>query len=90
VTALNIFSSNYIEASLGKYFKIRGNLGFNYGSNTRDQYYPRTVYEGFSIRGWGLKSDNLWSSMVSEGLLTYNRKINKHSIVLTGASTFER
>jgi|694.fasta_scaffold16515_9 TonB-linked SusC/RagA family outer membrane protein len=90
VTALNIFSSNYIEASLGKYLKIRGNLGFNHGSNTRDQYYPRTVYEGFSIRGWGLKSDNLWSSMVSEGLLTYNRKFNKHSIVVTGASTFER
>lgn len=90
VTAINIFSSNYIEATLGKYFKLRGNLGFNFGSNTRDQYYPRSVYEGFSVRGWGLKSDNLWNSMISEGLLTYNRKINKHSITFTGATTFER
>ncbi|NCU06093.1 MAG: SusC/RagA family TonB-linked outer membrane protein, partial [Chitinophagaceae bacterium] len=90
VTGVNIFSSNYAELTLFKDFKLRQNLGFNYGSNTRDQYYPRSVYEGFSVKGWGLKSDNLWTSLVSESILTYNKKKGAHSINVTGASTFER
>ena len=90
VNGLNIFSSNFIEATLNKNFKFRQNLGFNYGSSTRDQYYPRTVYEGFSVKGWGLKSDNLWTSYVSESILSFNKKTEKHSINVTGASTFER
>ncbi|MBL7759758.1 MAG: TonB-dependent receptor [Sediminibacterium sp.] len=90
VTGMNIFSSNYLEATLLSGLKFRQNLGFNFGSNTRDQYYPRTVYEGFSVKGWGLKSDNLRTSIVSESILTYTKKINQHSINATGASTFER
>lgn len=90
VSGISIFSSNYAEATLLKYFKFRQNLGFNYGSNTRDQYYPRTVYEGYSVKGWGLKSDNLWTSLVSESILSFNRKISKHSLGATVASTFER
>lgn len=90
VTGYNIFSSNYAEVSLLKSLKFRQNLGFNYGSNTRDQYYPRSVYEGFSVKGWGLKSDNLWTSLVSESILSFNKKVNKHTIGATGASTFER
>lgn len=90
VTGVNIFSSNYAELTLFKDFKLRQNLGFNYGSNTRDQYYPRSVYEGFSVKGWGLKSDNLWTSLISESILTYNKKKGAHSINAMGASTFER
>lgn len=90
VTGYSVFSSNYAEATLLKQLKFRQNLGFNYGSNTRDQYYPRTVYEGFSVKGWGLKSDNLWTSLVSESILSFNKKFSKHSLGVTGASTFER
>ena len=90
VTGVNIFSSNYAEATFLEHFKFRQNLGFNYGSNTRDQYYPSTVYEGFSVKGWGLKADNLWTSLVSESILSYNKKIEKHNLTVTGASTFER
>ena len=90
VTATNIFSSNYIEATLHKNLKFRQNIGFNYGVNTRDQYYPRTVFEGFASKGWGLKSENNWSSIVSESILTYNKKVDKHSFTATAASTFEQ
>lgn len=90
VTGYNIFSSNYMEASFFRDFKFRQNLGFNYGSNDRDQYYPRTVFEGFSVRGSALKADNLWTSLVSESILSFNRKIEKHSFNAMAASTFER
>ncbi|MFT3981129.1 MAG: TonB-dependent receptor [Ferruginibacter sp.] len=90
ITGYSIFSSNYLEANITRGLKFRQNIGFNYGSNTRDQYYPRTVYEGFSVKGWGLKADNLWTSFVSESILTYNKKIQQHNFTLTGAGTFER
>ncbi len=90
VTATNIFSSNFLEATIHKNLKFRQNIGFNYGANTRDQYYPRTVFEGFASKGWGLKSDNNWSSIVSESILTYNKKVNNHSFTVTAASTFEQ
>ena len=66
VTGYNIFSSNYMEASFFRDFKFRQNLGFNYGSNDRDQYYPRTVFEGFSVRGSALKADNLCIVILEE------------------------
>lgn len=90
VNGINIFSSNYLEVTLLKGLKFRQNLGVNYGASNRDQYYPSTVYEGYSIRGWGLKADNLWNSLITESILTYNTKINRHSITAMGASTYER
>ncbi len=90
VTAINIFTSNYVEATISKNLKFKQNLGVNYGSNSRDQYYPRTVYEGFASKGWGLKSDNNWSSLVSESILTFTKRTGKHSFTATAASTFEQ
>lgn len=90
VKGINIFTSNYLEATFLKDFKFRQNVGFSFASSTRDQYYPRSVYEGFAVRGWGLKSDNIWNSGVAESILTYNKKIEKHSLNVVGAGTFER
>ncbi|RZK43988.1 MAG: TonB-dependent receptor [Pedobacter sp.] len=90
VKGLNIFSSSYIEATFLKDFKFRQNIGFSSATSARDQYYPTSVYEGFAVRGWGLKSDNIWNSGVAESILTYNKKIEKHSLNIMGASTFER
>lgn len=90
VKGLNIFTSNYAEVSFLKDFKFRQNLGFSYANNIRDQYYPRSVYEGFSVKGWGLKADNTWSSGVAESILTYHKKLNKHAINVVGGATFER
>ncbi|MNK05633.1 TonB dependent receptor [compost metagenome] len=90
VKGINIFTSNYLEATFLKDFKFRQNIGFSYASNARDQYYPRSVYEGFAVKGWGLKSDNIWNSGVAESIVTYNKKIEKHSLNIVGAGTFER
>lgn len=90
VKGLNIFSSNYAEATFLKDFKFRQNVGFNYSNSARDQYYPRTVYEGFAMKGWGLKADNIWSNVTSESILTYNKKIDKHSLNILGGATYER
>lgn len=90
VTGINIFSSNYLEVALMKGLKFRQNLGVNYGTSTRDQYYPRTVYEGFSVRGWGLKADNLFNSLITESILNYTTTINDHSIGGMAAATYER
>ncbi|MFD1630364.1 SusC/RagA family TonB-linked outer membrane protein [Pseudopedobacter beijingensis] len=89
VNTYNIFSSNYLEVAVLKDLKFRQNLGFNYGSGNRDQYYPQTVYEGFAAKGWGLKSDNRYSSVVSESILTFNKIVDKHSFNVVGASTYE-
>ncbi|SEW46830.1 TonB-linked outer membrane protein, SusC/RagA family [Chitinophaga sp. YR573] len=90
VSSINIFTSNYAEASITKDLKFRQNIGFNYAYNLRDQYYPRSVYEGQSVKGWGLKADDIWSSVVSESLLTYAKKLNKHSINVVAGGTYER
>jgi len=90
VKGMNIFSSNYVEATFLKDFKFRQNLGFNSATNSRDQYYPRSVYEGFAVNGWGLKADNVWNSTVSESILSYNKNQGKHSWNAMAAATYER
>ncbi len=90
VKGLNIFSSSYLEATFLKDFKFRQNIGFSSATSTRDQYYPRSVYEGFAVKGWGLKSDNVWNSGIAESILTYNKKLEKHSLNVVGGATFER
>lgn len=90
VTALNIFSSNYVEAKIHQNLIFKQNIGINYSTNLRDQYYPRTVYEGFASKGWGLKSDNNLYSIITESILTFNKKINDHSITATAVSSFEQ
>lgn len=90
VSGVNIFSSNYVEATILQHLKLRQNVGFNYATGRRDQYYPRTVYEGFGVSGWGLKSDDIWNSVISETMLTYSNQFNKHSLNVFGGATYER
>ena len=90
VKGLNIFSSNYVEATFLKDFKFRQNIGFNYSNSARDQYYPRSVYEGFAMKGWGLKADNIWSNATAESILSYTKKFDKHNINAVAAGTYER
>ncbi|WP_126971770.1 SusC/RagA family TonB-linked outer membrane protein [Gynurincola endophyticus] len=89
VTNINIFTSNYLEVKLSNALKFRQNVGFNYTSGLRDQYYPSTVYEGFSMKGWGMKADNIWNSLLSESILTYTETFGKSSITAMGGMTYE-
>lgn len=89
VTNLNLFTSNYLEVKITNALKFRQNIGFNYSSGLRDQYYPTSVYEGFSMKGWGLKADNIWNSLLSESLLTYTETFGNHSLNVVGGVTYE-
>ena len=90
ISTLSVFNSNYVEISILDGLKFRNNLGFNYYISNRDQYYPRTVYEGFGSKGWGLKADNSFNSVISESILTYEKRVEQHLFNLTGAGTYER
>lgn len=89
VSNINLFTSNYLEVKITNALKFRQNIGFNYSSGLRDQYYPSTVFEGFSMKGWGLKADNIWNSFLSESLLTYTETFGKNSITAMGGMTYE-
>lgn len=90
VKGLNIFSSNFVEAAITYNLKFRQNIGFNYSTNARNQYYPRTVYEGYSSKGRALKANNVWQSFVSESMMTFDKKFDKHQLNVVAAGTFER
>jgi TonB-linked SusC/RagA family outer membrane protein len=89
VSSINLFSSNYAEVSFLNDFKFKQTLGFNYAYNLRDQYYPRTVYEGRSMKGWGLKADDTWGSALTESMLTWSKQISKHNITAMGAFSYQ-
>lgn len=90
VNKLNIFSSSFIEAAIRPDLKIRQNIGFNYANGLRNQYYPRTVYEGYSTKGKGLKAGNTWQSVSSETMITYDKQIRNHSLTAVAAFTVEK
>jgi TonB-linked SusC/RagA family outer membrane protein len=90
VKGTNIFTSNYVEAKIAKDFTFRQVLGYSSAISTRDQYYPRSVYEGFAVKGWGLKSDNTWNNGSIESNLNYNKLIERHKFNVSAIGTFER
>ena len=90
IGTISVFNSNFIELNIVNGLKFRNNLGFNYYISNRNQYYPRSVYEGFGSKGWGLKADNNFNSVVTESILSYDKNIQKHTFNITGAATYEK
>lgn len=86
---LNIFSSNFLEVKISKDLKFRQNVGLNLSQTERDQFYPRTVYEGYSRGAAGLKGISGFNSAALESILTYTKKIKKHNITGTLVGTYE-
>ncbi|HXD77042.1 MAG TPA: TonB-dependent receptor [Puia sp.] len=85
----SLFSSNYLEITLARGLKIRQNVGLSFLTNQRNQYYPVTTFEGSNAHGEAEVSDNSSYSVVSETILSYDRKIGKHDFSFMGASTYE-
>lgn len=84
-----IFSANYLEISILKNLKFRQNVGVSYYNNQREQYYPRTVYEGKAALGLAYQSQGWYTSLTSESILNYLLQYKKHSFNITGGSTYE-
>src|SRR6202012_5465719 len=89
VLVSNIFSSNYLEATLAKGLTFRQNVGITYYNNQREQYYPRTLDEGLSFLGLAFQAQGWDNSITSESLLKYARTVGDHQFVVTGGFTYE-
>ncbi len=86
------FSSSFVEFTIQPWLKLRQNLGLGYNDGHRGTYYDRHTQEGKSpTNGKAGKASNIWKSLTSETLLTFDHKFNEnHSINAVLGATFER
>ncbi|MBN9381794.1 MAG: TonB-dependent receptor [Chitinophagaceae bacterium] len=89
VLVSQIFSSNYLEATLAKGLTLRQNVGISYYNNQREQYYPRSVNEGLLTNGLAYQSQGWYNSITSETILNYAKTIGDHSLTFMAGSTYE-
>jgi TonB-linked SusC/RagA family outer membrane protein len=83
VAAISSFSSAYAEVKFNSWLKFRQNLGLNYSANNRGTYYNSLTGEGQAptINGKAGQSDDWYSNIVSESLLTFTKTLGKiHSL----------
>ena len=86
------FSSSFVEFTIQPWLKLRQNLGLGYNDGHRGTYYDRHTQEGKSpTNGKAGKASNIWKSITSETLLTFDHTFNEnHSINAVLGVTFER
>ena len=86
------FSSSFVEFTIQPWLKLRQNLGLGYNDGHRGTYYDRHTQEGKSpANGKAGKASNIWKSLTSETLLTFDHRFNEnHSINAVLGVTFER
>ena len=85
------FSSSFAEAKITPWLKFRQNLGLGYNDGHRGTYYDRHTTEGRSpFNGKAGKATNIWKSLTSESLLTFDKTIGVHTLNAVAGLTFER
>lgn len=85
------FSSAYFEVKFTSWLKFRQNLGLGYNDGHRGSYYDRHTYEGRTpTNGKAMKATNIWKSLTSESLLTFDKKVGIHTINAVVGLTFEK
>lgn len=92
MTSIIAFNSAFAEVKFTDWLKFRQNLGINYSANSRGSYYNRQTGEGQAptINGKAGQSDNWYSNITSESLLTLDKTFNKiHSINAVVGFTYE-
>lgn len=92
LTAINYFSSSYLEVKLFPFLKFRQNLGLSYNDQHRGSYYDRHTQEGKSpTNGKAGKATNVWKGITSESLLTFDDIFAKiHKINAVAGFTVEQ
>ena len=86
------FSSSFAEFTILPWLKLRQNLGLGYHDGHRSTYYNRHTQEGKPpYNGKAGKASNIWQSITSETLLTFDHRFNEnnHINAVLGV-TFER
>lgn len=85
------FSSSYLEAQILPWLKFRQNLGLGYNDGHRGTYYNRLTQEGKSpTNGKAGKASNIWKSLTSESLFTFDKQFGIHKLNAVAGITFER
>src|SRR5262249_22635416 len=95
-----VFSSNYLEATILPGLTFRENVGISYFNNQREQYYPRTTYEGLSQKGLAYQTQGWYhsittgsvlryTSITSQTILAYTKTLGKHALNATAGFTYE-
>ena len=86
------FSSSYMEFQIQPWLRLRQNLGLGYNDGHRNTYYDRHTQEGKSpYNGKAGKASNIWRSLTSETLLTFDHKFSEfHTLNAVVGATFER
>lgn len=85
------FSSSYLEAKILPWLKFRQNLGLGYNDGHRGTYYNRLTQEGKSpVNGKAGKASNIWKSLTSESLFTFDKQFGIHKLNAVAGITFER
>jgi hypothetical protein len=74
----------YAEVKFNSWLKFRQNLGINYSANNRGTYYNSLTGEGQAptINGKAGQSDDWYTNVVTESLLTFDKKIGRHAHTL--------
>ena len=56
----------------------------------RNQYYNRWTSSGRPSDGLGIKNDQVYESLTSESLLTFNKKFGVHAVNVVGGFTYDK
>ena len=84
------WSSNYVEIKFLPWLKFRQNLGLGYNDGHRSTYFDRHTQEGKTPNnGKAGKATNIWKSVTSESLLSFNKTLGIHQIDAVLGVTFE-
>lgn len=90
--AMSLFSSSYLEIKLSPFLKFRQNLGISYSNRNRGTYYGRETQEGSErngIYGKASQSDNWYTNLTTESLLTFDKTFGIHKLNVVGGFTIE-
>ena len=85
------FSSSYAEVKILPWLKFRQNLGLGYNDGHRGTYYDRHTQEGRApTNGMAGKATDIWKSLTSESLLTFDKRWDAHTLNAVVGITFEK
>ena len=91
LTQLSWWSSSYLQFQLTPWLRFRQNLGLGYNDGHRETYYDRHTQEGKSPHnGKGGKASNIWKSITTESVFTFDKNFGNHAINAVLGVTFER
>ncbi|WP_287699557.1 TonB-dependent receptor, partial [Bacteroides sp.] len=86
----NVFASGFGVISFTDWLQFRQNLGYSYSYDERNQYYNRWTSSGRPSDGLGIKNDQVYESLTSESLLTFNKKFGVHAVNVVGGFTYDK